>query len=90
MPVVAPRWQSLACDDTASASLAAALDIAPVVARLLCQRGFTDPERAFRFLNPSLNDGTIISYITNAGVMRALFAFDAAGRIKEANCNPSR
>ena len=55
MPVVAPRWQSLACDDTASASLAAALDIAPVVARLLCQRGFTDPERAFRFLNPSLD-----------------------------------
>src|SRR5438874_11386185 len=55
MPVVAPRWQSLACDDTASASLAAALDIAPVVARLLCQRGITDPELAFRFLNPSLD-----------------------------------
>ena len=55
MPVVAPRWESLPCDDAASASLAAALDIAPVVARLLCQRGFTDPERAFRFLNPSLD-----------------------------------
>lgn len=40
-------------------------------------------------LNPSHNDGTIISYLTNAGVMSALFAFDAAGRIKELSCNPS-
>lgn len=40
-------------------------------------------------LNPSHNDGTTISYITNTGVMSAVFAFDAAGRIKELNCNPS-
>lgn len=40
-------------------------------------------------LKPSHNDGTIISYITDTGVMSALFAFDAAGRIKELNCNPS-
>lgn len=40
-------------------------------------------------LNRSHNDETIISYITNTGVMSALFAFDAAGRIKELNCNPS-
>ncbi|WP_426425822.1 nuclear transport factor 2 family protein [Bradyrhizobium genosp. A] len=40
-------------------------------------------------LNRSHNDGTIISYVTNTGVMSALFAFDAAGRIKELNCNPS-
>lgn len=40
-------------------------------------------------LNPLHNDGTIISYITTTGVMSARFAFDAAGRIKELNCNPS-
>jgi single-stranded-DNA-specific exonuclease len=34
--------------------LAVALNIPPVVARLLCQRGFSDPELAERFLNPSL------------------------------------
>jgi len=55
MSPIQPRWESLACDEVASASLAAALDIAPTVARLLCQRGFTDPERAFRFLNPTLD-----------------------------------
>ena len=32
-----------------------ALGIAPVVARLLCQRGLGDPEVARRFLNPSLD-----------------------------------
>ncbi|MCK1393756.1 nuclear transport factor 2 family protein [Bradyrhizobium sp. 1] len=39
-------------------------------------------------LNPS-DDGTMISYVTSAGVMSALFAFDAAGRIKELACSPS-
>jgi single-stranded-DNA-specific exonuclease len=55
MPVVAPRWDMVGCDDAAADRLADALKIAPVVARLLCQRGFTDPDRAFRFLNPSLD-----------------------------------
>jgi single-stranded-DNA-specific exonuclease len=32
-----------------------ALTISPVVARLLCQRGFDDPERAARFLAPRLD-----------------------------------
>lgn len=41
-------------------------------------------------LNPLHDDGTIISYTTNTGIMSALLAFDAAGRIKELNCNPSR
>jgi hypothetical protein len=40
-------------------------------------------------LNPWRNDGTIISYLTSAGVMSALLAFDAAGRIKELDCSPS-
>jgi single-stranded-DNA-specific exonuclease len=54
MPTVAPKWDSLPCDDAAAEKLAAALGIAPVVARLLCQRGLSDPELADRFLNPSL------------------------------------
>jgi len=40
-------------------------------------------------INPWQDDGTIISYITDAGPMSALLAFDAAGRIKELDCNPS-
>jgi len=55
MPIIAPRWDAQPCDDVAADRLAAALRIAPVVARLLCQRGFSDPELAFRFLHPSLD-----------------------------------
>src|SRR3954447_11771359 len=55
MPVIGPRWETQPCDDARAAELAAALGIAPIVARLLCQRGFSDPEAAARFLNPSLD-----------------------------------
>ena len=55
MAVAAPRWEPLACDAPSADRLAAALGIAPIVARLLCQRGFSDPEQAARFLNPSLD-----------------------------------
>ena len=55
MPVVAPRWDTLAFDEAATEHLAAALSISPVVAKLLCQRGLADPEAAHRFLNPSLD-----------------------------------
>src|SRR3954469_17002341 len=55
MPTVAPKWDALSCDEAATANLAAALDVAPMVARLLCQRGFSDPEQASRFLKPSLD-----------------------------------
>jgi single-stranded-DNA-specific exonuclease len=55
MSVTAPRWQTLPCDDAASTALAASLNISPVVARLLCQRGLSDPERASRFLSPTLD-----------------------------------
>ncbi len=54
MPTVAPRWDTLACDDVAAERLASALSITPIVAKLLCQRGLGDPEQAHRFLNPSL------------------------------------
>src|SRR5437773_698057 len=55
MPMIAPRWESLACDDVAATQLAAALRIEPAVARLLCQRGLSDPELAGRVLSPSLD-----------------------------------
>jgi single-stranded-DNA-specific exonuclease len=55
MPAVAPLWHTLQCDDARAATLATALNIAPIVARLLCQRGLSDPETAARFLNPSLD-----------------------------------
>jgi single-stranded-DNA-specific exonuclease len=48
-------WQHLPCNDAQAATLAAALNLHPTVARLLCMRGFTDPETADRFLNPSLD-----------------------------------
>src|SRR4051794_35926631 len=53
--MIAPRWELQGCDDAASVALAAALGVAPVVARLLCQRGLGDPQLAARFLNPSLD-----------------------------------
>jgi single-stranded-DNA-specific exonuclease len=53
--VIAPRWELQACDDAASLVLAAELGVAPVVARLLCQRGLGDPQLAARFLKPSLD-----------------------------------
>src|SRR5476649_1291676 len=55
MPTIGPRWDTLTCDDAAAETLAAALKISPVVAKLLCQRGLSDPELADCFLNPSLD-----------------------------------
>jgi single-stranded-DNA-specific exonuclease len=55
MPTISPRWDTLACDEAAATALAAALGVPPVVARLLCQRGLSDPESASRFLSPSLD-----------------------------------
>lgn len=48
-------WHHLPCNDEQSAALAAALDVHPTIARLLCMRGLGDAEQAFRFLNPSLD-----------------------------------
>ena len=48
-------WEHLPCDDAQASALAAALDLHPTVARLLCLRGFADPERAREFLHPSLD-----------------------------------
>src|SRR5580765_7355729 len=55
MPTIGPRWHTLDCDEAAATGLAGALGVDLAVARLLCQRGLSDPELANRFLNPSLD-----------------------------------
>jgi single-stranded-DNA-specific exonuclease len=50
-----PIWERRAGEDLAAEALARALRIDPVVARLLCLRGLSDPEAASRFLAPSLD-----------------------------------
>ena len=47
-------WQHLPCDEGQASALASALGLHPTVARLLCMRGFGNPDEASRFLNPSL------------------------------------
>ena len=49
-------WDLQPCDEHAAATLSASMAIDPVTARLLCQRGVTDPDQAARFLKPSLDD----------------------------------
>jgi len=53
--VISLRWDSNTCDEAAANTLAAAVGIEPAIARLLCQRGISDPGLAERFLNPSLD-----------------------------------
>jgi single-stranded-DNA-specific exonuclease len=83
VPAIGPRWESQPCDDARAGELAAALGIAPIVARLLCQRGFSDPEVASRFLNPSLDhlhDPMALAGM-GAAVERILSAIAAKERI---------
>src|SRR3954452_8026129 len=83
MPAIGPRWETQPCDDARAAELAAALGIAPIVARLLCQRGFSDTEAAARFLNPSLDhlhDPMALAGM-GAAVERILSAIAAKDRI---------
>jgi len=83
MPVVGPRWETQPCDEARATELAAALGIAPIVARLLCQRGFSDPEAAARFLNPSLDHLHDPMLLADMGVAvdRILAAIAARERI---------
>jgi len=54
VPTSYHRWDPTPCDDTAAQQLAQALNVPDIVARLLCQRGLSDPDLASRFLNPQL------------------------------------
>lgn len=47
-------WRHRPCDEADASVLASALNLHPTVARLLCLRGFRDPDAAQRFLHPSL------------------------------------
>jgi single-stranded-DNA-specific exonuclease len=48
------RWDRMDGDEVAAARLAGDLRLPPVMARLLCLRGVTDPDAARRFLDPRL------------------------------------
>lgn len=48
-------WEDVPADDARAAVMAQALDVPVVVARLLCQRGLTEPSEAARFLRPTLS-----------------------------------
>jgi single-stranded-DNA-specific exonuclease len=50
------RWRVRATDEAKATQLASELNISPVLARVLVARGYTDPEAAYRFLNPALHD----------------------------------
>ena len=49
------RWDVLPLDAEAASKLANALDVPPLVARVMCARGIRDVEEAKRFLTPSLD-----------------------------------
>jgi single-stranded-DNA-specific exonuclease len=53
--MIPPLWETTACDPAAAERLARALGLAPVISRLLVQRGLSDPDAAVRFLRPSLD-----------------------------------
>jgi single-stranded-DNA-specific exonuclease len=48
-------WDHVPCSDEQASALADALGVTPVFARLLCQRGFADPDAARCFLDPRLD-----------------------------------
>jgi single-stranded-DNA-specific exonuclease len=48
-------WERQPCDEATASRIAVALGVPPVIGRLLCQRGLTDPDAAGRFLRPSLD-----------------------------------
>jgi single-stranded-DNA-specific exonuclease len=49
------RWERQPCDESDARALADAVNVPPIIARLLCLRGLGDPELAARFLAPSLD-----------------------------------
>ena len=48
------RWNLLECDPAAADELAARLKVSPIVARILLQRGVSEPQACHDFLRPSL------------------------------------
>jgi single-stranded-DNA-specific exonuclease len=52
---VPPIWNTKPHDQAAASTLANALGVSPITARLLAIRGLVDPDEAARFLNPTLD-----------------------------------
>jgi single-stranded-DNA-specific exonuclease len=52
---VPPIWNTKPHDERAASTLANALGVSAITARLLAIRGLTDPDEASRFLNPTLD-----------------------------------
>jgi single-stranded-DNA-specific exonuclease len=52
---VPPIWNTKPHDERAASTLANALGVSSITARLLAIRGLTDPDEASRFLNPTLD-----------------------------------
>jgi single-stranded-DNA-specific exonuclease len=52
---VPPIWNTKPHDEAAASTLANALGVSPITARLLAIRGLVDPDEAARFLNPTLD-----------------------------------
>ena len=49
-------WDTAAYDAASVDRLSRTLGVSTIIARLLCNRGLNDPDRARQFLNPSLDD----------------------------------
>ena len=76
-------WRHRSCDDAVTAALTRELQIDPVIARLLVDRGLTTPETAHRFLNPTvdhLHDPFLMTDLP-VGVDRLLAAVERGERI---------
>jgi single-stranded-DNA-specific exonuclease len=50
------KWNVANCDPEAVQALSSVLSISPLTARVLCARGFADPESARKFFHPTLAD----------------------------------
>lgn len=76
-------WQHSDVDVSLAKALSRALDINPIVARLLLLRGVTTPDEASRFLNPTLDQLHDPFLITDLrlGVDRLLAAIERGERI---------
>lgn len=48
-------WEDVPADRERVDAVAASVGVPPVIAQLLCQRGFADPDEARRFLHPTLD-----------------------------------
>ena len=76
-------WRHRSCDEAATAALTRELQIDPVIARLLVDRGLTTSETAHRFLNPTvdhLHDPFLMTDLP-VGVDRLLAAIERGERI---------